>query len=145
MRPKRSTHYYIYALCDPRNGEIRYVGRTEVCPTRRHEHHTWASKTGRQKPVNVWIRELLSEGWSPVIVILDRTDDPRAEKAWIKKLADKYDLINMLHNGWHQNKGTSLSTRHNQKISDAITRLIGKNAIKLGRSADLITTFRHTA
>lgn len=63
----------VYGLADPRDGVVRYVGATRQILKRRLAQHV---KTTRSDPRSLWIRGLLSEGVTPVIVVLgEPTDD----------------------------------------------------------------------
>jgi hypothetical protein len=57
--------YYIYALIDPRDSQIRYIGQSHQEPkTRLHGH---ASGNSGQK-LKAWFAELKLAGFKPVIV-----------------------------------------------------------------------------
>lgn len=76
----------IYALIDPTNTQLKYVGQTKrsakerlrqhICEARSHRSHTYCHK---------WIRKLLSQGSYPEIEVLETTNelDP-AEVFWIQ-------------------------------------------------------------
>ena len=57
----------IYALGDPRSGEIRWVGQT-VDPAMRLAHHC----SGPGAPTQAWIRELKAAGLRPRMTLLER-------------------------------------------------------------------------
>lgn len=58
---------FIYALCDPRTREVRYIGKSDD-PYKRYCHHLWdKSETHKVH----WIRELAEEGFLPVLQILE--------------------------------------------------------------------------
>jgi len=60
---------FIYALSDPRNGEIRYVGKADKPSTRRQIHLQHAHKSQTHK--NAWILELRKYNLEPVLEVLD--------------------------------------------------------------------------
>ncbi len=60
--------YFIYALSDPKDSKIHYVGMS-IDPKRRyfdHYHDAGATST--------WIRELIDEGLRPLLSIIEETD-----------------------------------------------------------------------
>jgi hypothetical protein len=65
----RLTH--IYALTDPRNGEIRYIGKANN-PSARILQHLEDKGTNYKK--EEWIDELLANGMLPEIITLETTD-----------------------------------------------------------------------
>ena len=60
---------FIYALSDPRNGEIRYLGKADKPLTRRQIHLQHAHKARTHK--NAWILELRKHNLTPVLEVLD--------------------------------------------------------------------------
>jgi hypothetical protein len=77
----------IYGLIDPRNEELRYVGRTTNTLKKRWKEHIRDAKDLRDTaPRFAWIRELLSLGLQPEIFLIEEVtqDDMReAEGAWM--------------------------------------------------------------
>lgn len=77
---------YIYALVDPRNFMIRYIGVTGKCAKIRLCEHIDSAKYGSNYHVHKWIRVLLRCGVQPMIHVLDVTikeDASLVECAWI--------------------------------------------------------------
>lgn len=72
--------YFIYALGDPRDGEVRYVG-CSVNPVKRCKSYS------SPLPMNLWCRDLKQRGLKPVLVILKTTEAPNTprdlEAEWI--------------------------------------------------------------
>lgn len=60
---------FIYALCDPDTGRVRYVGKADY-PKRRFSGHLSESKKDSSEKA-LWIRDLISCGLSPGLEILD--------------------------------------------------------------------------
>jgi len=58
---------YIYALCDPRSGGIRYIGKSNN-PAQRYKQHM--AEMRRDYPLYRWIAKLRKEKVSPVMRIL---------------------------------------------------------------------------
>lgn len=84
MKDKRPV--YIYALIDPRNETVRYIGQT-CDPLSRLSAHK-SNKGNRQKMQ--WVQELRTQGYSPKMKILEKTtraEGRERELYWIYKHA----------------------------------------------------------
>lgn len=68
----------IYALCDPRIGEVRYVGKANKPEARLKSHLRDARR--RATPVYHWVAKLQREGLTPELRVLAWTDDWCAEE-----------------------------------------------------------------
>lgn len=68
---------YIYGLFDPRDNQLRYVGKTINLENRLRDHISWAIQDD-PCPKSDWIKELLALGLEPKIDILEKT----TEKDW---------------------------------------------------------------
>jgi hypothetical protein len=62
----------IYGLIDPRDRCLRYVGKTHKRREWRLGEHIQHASDGSTLPVHRWIRELLTQGSQPEIVVLER-------------------------------------------------------------------------
>jgi hypothetical protein len=91
---------FIYALFDPRNGYIRYVGLTRDVKARirryRDSPHTLHLRN--------WFNSLYVLGLAPEMAIIDSTDSElescMLERKWISKCReDGFDLINLTKGG----------------------------------------------
>jgi hypothetical protein len=61
--------FFIYELLDPRNKEIRYVGKTNN-PKHRYSQHLYCSKYNKRTSYCVsWIKSLLEIGLEPILEI----------------------------------------------------------------------------
>lgn len=67
-RLRNTTEYDIYILIDPRNGTVRYVGRTTDPETRYRQH---LNCDGNNTEKNTWIRELREQDLRPQMLILE--------------------------------------------------------------------------
>ena len=89
---------YIYYLADPRNGEVKYVGRTVNLKSRLKNHLNKAKNKGTRR-VN-WITSLRSEGVKPSLIVVDKVPLGEGrfwEKFWISQfLVWGFDLLNYL-------------------------------------------------
>jgi hypothetical protein len=69
----------IYALVDPRDGCIRYIGKANSASDRFKGHLSAASK--RKTPVYRWVRELFAAGMLPELkILLDSSQDWQADE-----------------------------------------------------------------
>lgn len=85
----------IYALKDPRDGAIRYVGKTKLKISKRLSGHR---NEKRQTRKCRWLAMLQREGLAPVVVILEEVPEAaweESERFWIKwcRMAG-FDLTN---------------------------------------------------
>jgi len=96
---------YIYGLIDPRNEQIlenvRYVGKTKRPVWKRLCKHVQDSKTGIA-PIHKWIRKLKNDGFRPVYIILEKSDEinwKESEKKYIALLRKSNRLLNVTDGG----------------------------------------------
>lgn len=78
---------YIYALVDPRNNAIRYIGKSDK-PKRRLETHLIPYNLRNKTHKNAWINQLLKLGLKPKLETLDwvpTSEWPAEEKKWIAR------------------------------------------------------------
>lgn len=61
---------FVYSLCEPETGEVRYIGRT-LLPEARCEQHCNRSAN---KGVREWVNDLRRRGRQPVMVVIRRVD-----------------------------------------------------------------------
>ena len=79
----------VYGLVDPSTKVIRYVGSSDHIEKRYGQHvDRKASNTLRAK--NYWVGDLLSEGYLPVLVVLEEVGPERnlitVERGWIESV-----------------------------------------------------------
>lgn len=83
----------IYALVDPRNNLIRYIGKSHRTAHRRLRRHLAACYLTGNTHKERWIRQLLRVGLEPEITILQHCSTPeelnRAERDTIRRLRDE--------------------------------------------------------
>lgn len=60
----------LYVLKDPRNGEVRYVGKTCVQPASRFKMHIWEGRTRKRTYKANWIYQLLTVGLKPQMEVV---------------------------------------------------------------------------
>lgn len=94
----------IYVLSDPRNEDIRYVGKTKQAIEKRLKQHLRDRNNNRRTN---WIKSLRKVGVSPTILLIENTDEQNweiRERYWIKYYRSLgYDLTNLTDGG----EGTS--------------------------------------
>lgn len=76
----------IYALIDPRDNQLRYVGRTVLPLVRRLKHHIHQANKNERRYCQCWIRAVLKDGHKPEIVDLETVPGSQweeAEQFWI--------------------------------------------------------------
>jgi len=95
------TIIYIYALVDPRDKRVRYIGKTNDV-TRRLEQHFY-SMDGNSPHKERWIASLKSKGLKPIIEVVEECTEENwieREQFWIAKYREKYnDLTNLTEGG----------------------------------------------
>jgi hypothetical protein len=64
---------HLYALVDPRNGAVGYIGKAKW-PHERYQAHLSSAYTPRLSRKGRWIREMLDAGVAPKLRILDSVD-----------------------------------------------------------------------
>lgn len=85
----------IYALRDPRDGRIRYVGKS-LHPRQRLNVHVYHAKCGdRKSHLYTWLRGLLANGRRPEQIILEWSTEKtwqESERKWIRRFDDLCNL-----------------------------------------------------
>ncbi len=89
--------WFIYALADPRDDEIRYIGKSVDVATRVKCHMRDQGSTRKAR----WLRSLVALGLEPSVMLLQSGtgDWEIAERAWIALLGERYDLTNATEGG----------------------------------------------
>ncbi len=124
---------FIYGLFDPRNLELRYIGRTKHPASIRVSQHIHDAKKNNITHKDRWVNQLISEGLRPATEILEEcTEDnwSEIEQAWIAE-CKKFGL-NLVNgtNGGDGLRVDSLTPEHREKIRIANTgkRYFGRKA-----------------
>jgi hypothetical protein len=115
----------IYALKDPRTGEIRYVGKTSN-PDKRLAKHVWEAQSGMRNHRANWIKDLLMCNQSPEMEILDEVPEDfwqQWEIAWIEFFREQgFDLVNSTRGGEGWSAGQKRSQETRNRLSIAMSR-----------------------
>lgn len=95
------TKVYIYGLKDPRDFQIKYIGKTIDVDRRRKEHNQIHRNKKSKK--NSWIIHLIKNGMQPIFEILEDCEETNwveREVYWIQYYKDLgFDLKNMTLGG----------------------------------------------
>jgi group I intron endonuclease len=137
--------WVIYALSDPRNGVVRYVGKANN-PKRRLAMHLRKASKGQEHNHRIcWLLGLIRAGIRPIISILETgigSGWQEAEKKWIRAFRDLgNDLVNATDGG-EGTEGYVQSMEHRAKISDAMKRTMTPE--RRARIAETSLGRRHT-
>lgn len=99
MAHEPETLFEIYALCDPHDGAIRYVGKANDSKKRLASHLRDSRR--RNSPVHVWLRKLTRLGTLPELRVLAVTPDWRkTERELIAVLRARGEaLLNVAEGG----------------------------------------------
>lgn len=95
--------FIVYALIDPRNGEPRYVGKSQA-GLRRPRAHLYPSSLRANNHKNNWIKSLEVNGFVPSIVVVEDVGQSEglyeAEQRWIGKYREAgFQLTNLTDGG----------------------------------------------
>jgi hypothetical protein len=93
-----ATLFNFYVLKDPRDLQIKYVGRT-VNPENRFRNHIYEAKTNNRNKRERWILKLLRMNLKPIMQIIyikicTLEEAISIEKMLVKKLSRRFDLKN---------------------------------------------------
>lgn len=117
----------IYTLEDPRNGQIRYVGKTiQTLQKRLYSHCSEYRLQKEFSHKNSWIKQLKNLGLKPIIKLLDEVDNQDweiQEKSWISLLQSwGYNLTNMTNGGEGCTGGKGcLGYKHTEQAKQSIS------------------------
>ena len=122
--------YFVYSLIDPRNKEIRYIGKTVVSLSTRLSQHIYAAKNNKWKShVNNWIVSVLNSGNNPVVNVLSVVSDKyvlaKEEIRLIAYYLKRGARLTNLTNGGDGAPGRKLSDSSKEKLRKANTGKIG--------------------
>jgi group I intron endonuclease len=142
MSEENCEYVFIYALIDPRDNLIKYIGRCKNLKHRMMCHLTPTELNNGTKKSN-WIKELLENDLKPIMIEIDhvpKKEQKNKETEWIK-FYDKKNLTNLSdgpgtlgcivseeskrkNSEWHKgrpawNKGIPFSEETRKNMSDA--------------------------
>lgn len=93
----------IYSIEDPRNGEVRYIGKT-ANPLKRFSRHRRDALKSTTKHKNAWIKGIIQSGFEPIFNVLEgglTTENWKEREAfWIQEFIKKgCRLLNLTKGG----------------------------------------------
>lgn len=108
----------IYALIDPRDGKVFYIGRTSDMKHRLLKHNSVGTAKGT--PKNVFIREIRAAGFRVTHIVLDEVNKSEG-KFWETFYTDLYRSwgFNLLNNLYHK-MGNQTSFQPNQNLKPVV-------------------------
>lgn len=95
--------YIVYALVDPRDSRIHYIGCTQNPKARLAAHITGARSAKRGRRKVAWLNELRRRGLRPLMIEIERVNHWRhveRELFWIEKLAEHGAPLTNCKPGW---------------------------------------------
>ncbi len=111
----------VYALKEPNNGPIRYVGQTTVSLKHRLSQHICSAQRENKTYVHKWINKLLRQGLSPNIILIQPDAELHiSEQKWIQKLSEAGFRLTNLSDGGDGNPGYKHTEESKQKIAKAL-------------------------
>lgn len=109
----------IYALLDPRTGEVRYVGKTHQEPGKRLKEHLQNAKNGTEYSAR-WIATIVACGLKPEQIVLQVGVGPgwgKSEKKWITRYRLRGARLTNLTDGGEGCPGMIVSAETRAKLS----------------------------
>lgn len=114
----------VYALLDPDNLEIRYIGKTERTAHRRLKRHLSECYLKGETHKERWLRKLQRAGKKPAIVALEECSDPaqlnETERKHIAYFRSQGARLTNATDGGDGIAGFSLSAETRERISRAL-------------------------
>lgn len=114
--------YIIYGLCDPRTGELRYIGKSSSGLTRPRVHFRNDRTLNDGSHVHNWCKSILAIGLEPEIVVLEQYESTESLRdaeirliAFFRKMG--YRLANLTAGGDGLN-----GFRHSQSTREKLSR-----------------------
>jgi hypothetical protein len=117
--------WFIYGLVDPLSDQVRYVGASKN-PQKRLLEHLAPSQLKKPIEKNRWLKELLSQGHRPRVIIIEKASElewEEKEKFWIEHFESiGIKLTNQLPGGigGPTALGKTYSPEHRAKIAEAL-------------------------
>jgi len=85
------TIIYIYTLTDPKNNEVRYVGKT-INPERRYKQHLYDKRRSHKAS---WVQSLRNDNLKPIMSIIEECTESNwrdSERYWIQQFNNLTNL-----------------------------------------------------
>lgn len=137
--------YFIYALCHPISGYVKYVGKTTDC-MRRFYHHCSVNKKESNRRT-CWIKSIRKQGLKPEMFILEQTDESNwilLEQYWICQFkAWGFKLVNGTLGG-DGVLGARRSEETKIKISKNNAKGRSKKCYQFKRNGEFVSEYKST-
>lgn len=108
----------IYALLDPHNECVRYIGVTKRTPEQRLHSHLKAAKAGSTYRVHNWMRKIVVKPLLRVIELCDERSWSDAERRWIAHYRSLGCELTNITGGGEGTFGTVASAETRAKMSN---------------------------
>ena len=106
---------YVYALIDPRSGELRYIGKTCRDVAARVSSHMSSARNGSPYHSAYWLRQLIKAGMVPDTMILahaPHADVANLERRYIALLRDVGAKLTNMADGGEGSPGINKGRKH---------------------------------
>ena len=115
--------FIVYGLCDPRDGALRYIGKSEYGGNR-YSQHLYAVISNREKTRKArWIRGLLLRGLKPEFVTLEvcacRDDLVLAERRHIAEARARGERLTNLTDGGDGMGGYVFTAENRRRLAES--------------------------
>lgn len=122
-----ASKYLVYALCDPRTGSPRYIGKSTTGLKRAYKHMEPASLKRYAKTYKAcWIQSLLQQGLKPLVHTVKEYDNPydlyKAEQEWIEFFLNIGCILTNGTDGGPGRIGHQLSKETKEKLRIAASK-----------------------
>lgn len=112
--------YFVYGIKDPRNDELRYVGKTVNNIEVRLHQHLSSNQLKKDCAKNNWLKEILAANQRPIIYVIEECQNEAElsckEQYWIKQhLQQGYKLTNIMSANPSRNNGALYSRLRAEK------------------------------
>jgi hypothetical protein len=109
--------YYIYALIDPTDDRVRYIGKTNNLKNRLKKHIGECKKQGFWTPKNQWIKSLLDNNLTPIISPIFETTKEEVNQCEIEYIKRYRELESDLTNATDGGDGYDWTGRKHEEES----------------------------
>lgn len=113
----------IYLLRDPRNSQVKYVGKTVQKIRDRLTTHIREAKRNDKSPKDKWILEVISNDFEPIIEIIEQAQEENwqeRERYWIVEYYNQGCELTNRTDGGEGLHGHKFSKEHRKKLSKVL-------------------------
>lgn len=141
---------FIYALCEPETGKIRYIGKSNTPKTRLGTHLSGSSK--HRSHLGHWLKLLVSRGEKPILEIIDEVPNTQWE-FWEREYIRVFralgmDLVNTTEGGeagpvMAGDKNPMFGKPRTEEVKNKLRAYSGVNCKITGTKRSAATCERH--